>query len=113
MKTENLGEYIRQLREQAEMFSEASAVIGASGAAWVGMIFCKHPVVGLSWLPMVYKEFSSYSTLAKILGHRLYFVEAKTEKELKETGEAYNAGYTVDPDEFKDGLEKLMKALAE
>ena len=100
------------LSEQAKVFAEASVIIGPSGAAWTGMIFSERPVIGLSWLPSGYKEFSSYSTLANFLGHRLTFIEAKTPHELTSTGEAYNADYLVSPREFEDAIQRVLGELA-
>ncbi len=64
------------LAEQAKIFSESSAVIGPSGAAWVGMIFRQPPLHGLTWLPHEYESFCGYSSLANLLGHQLDFIEA-------------------------------------
>jgi hypothetical protein len=71
------------LEQQARMFAGASAVVGPSGAAWVGMIFRDHQMAGLSWLPSVYQEFCGYSALARLLGHELYFIEAHVGSELR------------------------------
>jgi len=97
------------LREQAELFKSASHIIGASGAAWSGMIFCHQPVTGLSWLPSVYREFSSYSSLAHLLGHRLFFIEAIPGGKLSTTDEAYRADYRVCPFAFENALEAMMR----
>lgn len=42
---------ILPLADQARLFSGAEMVLGASGAAWVGMSFCQKPARFLSWLP--------------------------------------------------------------
>lgn len=97
------------LKEQAELFSSASHVIGPSGAAWVGMIFARHPIRGLSWLPAEYAEFSSYSSLAKLLRHRLDFILTRTMHPLKSTGEAYSASYSVHPHEFEYAVQQMMR----
>jgi hypothetical protein len=100
------------LSEQAKVFSEASVIIGPSGAAWTGMIFSERPFIGLSWLPTGYKEFSSYSTLANLLGHRLTFIEAKTRHELTSTGGAHIADYFVSPREFENAIQRVLGELA-
>jgi hypothetical protein len=97
------------LREQAEMFSRTTRVIGASGAAWSGMMFCTRPMKGLSWLPAAYREFSTYSSLAHILGHKLLFVEAEYDRILDSTGAAYEADYRVCPIAFENALKILEK----
>lgn len=97
------------LSEQAKLFAESSFVVGPSGAAWVGMIFRDQPLKGLSWLPKEYRQFCSYSTLGSILGHNLTFLEAKTDKELRSSGEAYVTSYEVCPVEFESALQKMLQ----
>ena len=96
------------LTAQAELYSGASMIIGPSGAAWVGLTLCSQPIAGLSWLPLAYSEFCSYSTLAHLLGHNLSFVEAKPERELRSTGDAYTGNYSVCPGEFEDELRNIL-----
>jgi len=98
------------LKQQAELFASASHVIGPSGAAWVGMIFRNLPLKGLSWLPVEYKEFSSYSTLACLLGHELNMIVAETPKRLRSTGEAYTSSYSVCPKNFENALQKIIES---
>lgn len=95
------------LQDQARLFSESSHVVGASGAAWVGLIFREQQLAGLSWLPQVYDQFSAYSSLASMLGHKLNFVEAKTSSPILSTDEAFWADYHVDPDEFDAALKRI------
>ena len=97
------------LAQQAKIFSESSAVIGPSGAAWVGMIFREAPLHGLTWLPREYKSFCGYSNLATLLGHRLNFIEAKTPRALRSTGEAYVSDYQVCPIKFESALKTLAE----
>lgn len=99
------------LREQATIFNGASAIIGASGAAWVGIIFAEQPVTGLSWLPPEYREFCSYSTLASLLGHRLRFIDCKPSHRLASTADSYTASYTVSPSIFEESLCALIHQL--
>jgi hypothetical protein len=96
------------LPEQAALFSRATMIVGASGAAWVGMIFAQQRIAGLSWLPSVYRQFCSYSTLASLLGHRLQFIECLPDYELLSTGDAYNANYTVPPHVFEKSLQEMI-----
>lgn len=92
------------LKEQAEVFSESSALIGPSGAAWVGLIFCVAPIRGLSWLPETYVNFCNYSTLAHTLGHQLKFINSRYSSKLKHSGDAYEKRYEVCPKEFEESL---------
>jgi len=96
------------LQEQAEIFSNSSHVVGTSGAAWVGMIFQQKPIRGLSWLPKVFSQFCSYSTLAGLLGHEINFIEAYIDHNFRSTGEWYEASYYVSPDEFETELKKIL-----
>lgn len=96
------------LERQAIMFAEASAVVGASGAAWVGMVFRERPMVGLSWLPSAYSEFCGYSALARLLNHELFFVEARTKFRPRSTSQLYSAGYHVCPLEFETALRGIL-----
>lgn len=98
------------LEQQAAMFAGASAIVGASGAAWVGMVFRESPLVGLSWLPRVYSEFCGYSALARLLNHRLFFVEAKTRRTPRSTSQLYSAGYRVCPVEFEAALKGIVSS---
>jgi hypothetical protein len=99
------------LQDQATTFAEASAVIGPSGAAWVGMIFREQPLLGLSWLPLPYEYFCSYSALANLIGHRLEFIVTRTQQVLRSTGEAYMAEYQVCPVEFENALKNMTSDL--
>ena len=95
------------LQEQAKVFSEASAVVGPSGAAWVGMVFREKPLRGLTWLPREYAHFCGYSALSNLLGHQLDFIESKTRRALKSSGEAYVSDYEVCPFEFETALKRM------
>ena len=47
------------LAEQAQIFAEASHVVGASGAAWTNMIFAQKPFKALTWIIPQYSQFCS------------------------------------------------------
>jgi hypothetical protein len=99
------------LREQAALFREATVIVGASGAAWTGMIFSEQPIIGLSWLPAEYKEFCSYSSLANLLGHHLKFIECVPDRMLMSTSDAYSESYTIDPQLFEKSLRSLIHGI--
>lgn len=98
------------LEEQAKIFADASVVVGPSGAAWVGMLFRKQPLLGLSWLPRSYGQFCAYSGLGGLLGHHIQFIEAVMKRPLKSTEAAYTAEYRVCPYEFENILKKMTGA---
>ena len=95
------------LSEQAKIFSEASVLVGPSGAAWVGLLFCEDAVRCLSWLPKEYDEFSTYSSLGALLGHNITFIESTYPSPLKHSSEAYKRGYTVCAQRFRRALGEL------
>ena len=99
------------LQEQAKTFAEASAVVGPSGAAWVGMIFRERPLRGLCWLPRPYEQFCSYSALGSLLGHRIDFIEAQTRRALRSTDDAYTREYRVCPFAFENALKEITEVV--
>lgn len=96
------------LSEQARMFSEASHVIGSSGAAWSNMVFSAEPIKALTWIYSEYSEFCVYSSLSNLLGHEMRFVEAVPGQKLRSTHEANIANYNVPVDQFENALKKLI-----
>lgn len=95
------------LAEQAALFADAGMVIGASGAAWVGMAFCAPGTQMLSWLPREYAGFCCYSTLANLLGHRMRFVNAIPDRLLKDTADAFDHSYRLDEGDFEAALQYM------
>lgn len=85
----------KSLAEQASIFRDAEMIVGASGAAWVGMIFRAVPAKALSWLVPEHAEFCSYSTLANMLGHEMRFIPALPIGRLNSTYDAYEEDYLV------------------
>jgi Glycosyltransferase 61 len=96
------------LREQAQMYADASHVVGASGAAWTNMIFAPRPFKALTWILPQYKQFCSYSMLAHLLGHQLHYLTAVPEKKVNSTADAFVASYRVSPLEFEAALERIV-----
>lgn len=96
------------LHEQARLFHDAEYLIGASGAAWVGLLFCGAPIRAISWLMPEYREFCCYSTLAHVLGHRMSFIAVTPEKAVRSADDAYIAGYKVDPEAFEAALGRML-----
>lgn len=95
------------LTEQALLFGGADLVVGASGAAWVGMAFRAEPAKYLSWLPAEYMGFSCYSNLAALLGHHLAYLEAIPDLPIRNTWDAYRGSYWIDPAAFDQALRHL------
>ena len=96
------------LTEQAQMFAEASHVVGASGAAWTNMIFAPESLKGLTWIIPQYSQFCSYSMLAHLLGHHLRYLIAQPIKKIRTTHDAFSASYHVSPIEFEAALIQLI-----
>lgn len=97
------------LSDQAKAFSQAEMLVGPSGAAWVGMLFCTRPARFLSWLPPEYSQFCSYSSLAHLLGHQMNFVLVEPSEKLTSTADAYEVSYTLDPFIFERALSQMTK----
>lgn len=97
------------LTDQARLLAEAEMVVGASGAAWVGMSFCQKPARFLSWLPREYWEFCSYSTLARLLGHQMEFLDLTPDHPILTSDMAYLHSYRVDPDAFEAALQNMTR----
>ena len=97
------------LKEQAQLFADASCVIGASGAAWANMIFARKSMKALSWLFPEYSGFSTYATLASLQGVDMRFVYGIPEKSLPSTGHAYTARYSVSAEVFERALIELLE----
>jgi hypothetical protein len=89
------------LAKQAQIYAEASHVIGASGAAWTNMIFAPKPFKALTWLPAQYSNFCSYAMLANLMGHELRYLTCQPEWDIKSTSEAYAEPYRVSLSEFE------------
>ena len=95
------------LQEQVRVFSEASHIVGASGAAWTNMVFARQSFRGLTWILPHYREFCSYSMLAHLFGHDLRYLSAQLNCEIKSTDDAYKASYTVSPVDFEAAISRL------
>jgi hypothetical protein len=97
------------LAAQAQMYAEASHIIGASGAAWTNMIFAPKPFKAVTWLPEQYSEFCSYAMLANLLGHDLRYLISQPEWEIKSTSDAYVAPYQVPLPEFEAAVAHMCR----
>lgn len=96
------------LAEQAQIFAEASHIVGASGAAWTNMIFASEPLKALTWILPQYSQFCSFSMLAHFLGHNLRYITAEPSKKIRSTHDAFSASYRVSPIEFEAALNQLI-----
>ena len=91
------------IHEQIFLLQNANYVIGSSGAAFTNIIFAKEGSKGLIWLGSVWGEFSSFSTLAKIVGFNLYHYrfQSKTSD--------FHEDYEIDIKVFETQLKKLLE----
>lgn len=94
--------------EQVNAFSSASALVGASGAAWAGMVFCTKPINCLSWLPPGYEDFSSYSTMANLLGHSMRFLKSSLLSRGNSGHGVHEGKYYVSPIDFENALKEVF-----
>lgn len=97
------------LADQASLFATAGMVVGASGAAWVGMSFCRTPARFLSWLPKEYREFCSYSSLASLLGHHMEFLDSTPDLPVESSDAAYLHSYRIHPEAFESALKSMTR----
>jgi len=95
------------IRAQAELFSSAAVLVGASGAAWVGLAFCSPGTRALSWLPPEYAGFCSYSSLAQRSQVDMQFIPSEYSPPLRSTSEAYWKPYSVSPASFEHVLDQI------
>lgn len=98
------------LAKQAQVYAEASHIIGASGAAWTNMIFAPKPFKALTWIPRQYDEFCSYSMLANLMGHDLRYLTCYPVWEIKSSSEAYSAPYQVSLADFEASVARMCEA---
>ncbi|KJR36125.1 hypothetical protein BOO91_08905 [Vibrio navarrensis] len=64
--------------KQAELFNSALVILGASGAAWTNVIFCRPGTKLISWLPFGFENFPTFSTLARFAGNTLELIPIKS-----------------------------------
>jgi hypothetical protein len=95
-------------RDQAVLFSEASVLLGASGAAFANMIFCQPGTRSLTWILPQYGQFCAYSNLAHLLDIKLRYLFVTPTIEVRTSFDAYEASYLVDKDAFEENLIALL-----
>ncbi len=90
------------IHEQIFLLQNADYVIGSSGAAFTNIIFAKEGSKGLIWLGSVWGDFSSFSTLAKMVGFNLYHYrfQSKTSD--------FHEDFEIDVEVFEKELKKLL-----
>ena len=93
--------------DQVEIFSQAEKIIGPSGAAWSGMIFCDNSTKFLSWLPEKYNEFCAYSNLAALFQNEMKFIKYKLPDSVENTTSIHTQNYTLDLEVFDAHLKHL------
>ncbi len=94
-------------KEQVELFSSASCVVGATGAALTNFVYCNPKAVVGCIIPKKY-EFCIYSTIAHMVGCRCLFFDAKIVEKHRAISEEQ---YYVDLETclgYIDSLEKLI-----
>lgn len=60
------------LKQQVSLFYQAQFIVGISGAAWTNLIFCRNRPKAICFIPDNGKQFSAFSTLAKIFNVEFY-----------------------------------------
>lgn len=100
--------YAEELRfsDQIALAAGAEVLVGPSGAAWTNLLFATAGATAVSWLPEPCREFSAYSTLARMVGVDLEVVLHPTEA--RTSGEMYSAGYQLDIDMVQAALDRAI-----
>lgn len=62
--------------EQIELFSSAKCIVGATGAAFTNLIYCRHNTVVGCLIPEEY-NFAIYSTIAHYVGAKVLFLDVE------------------------------------
>ncbi|MGH2914915.1 MAG: glycosyltransferase family 61 protein [Solirubrobacteraceae bacterium] len=94
------------LREQIDAISSAEFLAGPTGAAWTNLIFSSPGTTALCWTAEQSMGFSSFSTIASIVGVDLryltYPVDARSTREL------HHANYHLEITEVEQALDELL-----
>lgn len=93
-------------KEQMYLFNNAEFIVGPTGAFWANIIYCKKNTKAISWLNENMKEFSLYSTLAKIFICDMHFCLS-----LAENTKVFHGPYHVELDAVKEVYGKVMMRL--
>ena len=94
--------------EQVQLFHSAKIIVGASGAAWAGLLFVRPATRCLSWLVPEYHGFCAFSNLAHLTGTNMHYVFTPSTTPLTSTHDAYTAKYEISPEQFRQALERLL-----
>lgn len=100
--TENLS-----YKEQVALFSSASCVVGASGAALTNWVYCNQGTVCGCIIPRMY-NFCIYSSIAHMVGCKCLYLDAEVAKSNTATS---NELYRVDLDECRQYIRELEKMI--
>lgn len=90
------------IHEQIFLVNNAEYIIGPSGAAWTNVLFANPGAKGLSWFSAVWGDFAIFSTLAAEVKFDLYFYIYPQDHE------GFHEDYRLDPDVFREYIEKLI-----
>lgn len=94
-------------KEQVELFSSASCIVGASGAALTNLVYCNSGAVFGCIIPKKY-GFCIYSSIAHLLGCKILYLDARVEK----SGTAISIEQCrVDMDECREYIKELNKMM--
>ena len=93
--------------EQVKLFSSASCIVGASGAALTNLVYCNPKTVFGCIIPKKY-EFCIYSSIAYMVGCNCLFFDADV---LKQGKEISSDQYLVDLSKCKEYISALDKMI--
>lgn len=90
------------LQEQARLMNNAEYIVGATGAAWTNLIFCKTDTKALCWMAEEIGDFSCFSDLACFSKVDMQYLRYKSA--VQSTRSAYYASYTIDTQKIEQWL---------
>ena len=80
----------------------ARVVIGPTGAALANLIFCMPDTVLLTWMHDAWGSFPVYSTLAKVSGIKIRYLDVYSKNE------RYHGKYHLNPEYFNNAVEEFI-----
>ena len=81
------------LQEQITLFRDADYIVGATGAAWTNLIFCKPTSHCLCWMDQFASGFASFSNLARYSSTKLSYIYY--DSGAKSTADLYSNDYLL------------------
>lgn len=92
--------------EQINLFSNASHIVGPTGAAWTNLLFCRNGTKGLCWMSEDSGDFSAFSNLANLSGVDLRYFYYKSNQKIEY--QRYHSDYFLDIKVLSNAFNKFI-----